>query len=351
MIIITTEEEKQWNDIVKSFSNWDIYYLCQYSKSLELHGDGQAYLIYFEKDKKRICYIVIQKDISKFKYLTECIEADTWFDWETPYGYGGPLEEGGIDREFLEIFMEELTKYGKENHIISQFLRFHPLLENYKHWEEVFEVRHLKNTIFMDTTDEEAIMRNMDTKNRNMIRKAIKNEITIQIEEDQHIEEFISIYEKTMKKNNADNYYYFSKEYFQYIFSAMREQTKLFCAYYQGKIISAAIFFYNKNYMHYHLSGALEEYKILASMNLLLYQAAVWANHQGIQKLHLGGGVGSEDSLFHFKKQFHKNGKIDFCIGKNIFDIEKYNSLLEIRKSRESDFRVDNSFMIQYRYE
>ena len=47
----------------------------------------------------------------------------------------------------------------------------------------------------------------------------------------------------------------------------------------------------------------------------------------------------------------HKQYKNLSDYEKNIFDIEKYNSLLEIRKSRENDFRVDNSFMIQYRYE
>lgn len=351
MIIITTEKEEQWNTIIKSFSDWDIYYLCQYNKSLELHGDGQAYLIYFEKGDSRICYIVVQKDISNFKYLTEYIERNTCFDWETPYGYGGPLEKGKIDKEFLQNFMQELTEYCKKHHIVSQFLRFHPLLENYKNWEEVFEVSYLKKTIFIDTSEEALIMKNMDTKNRNMIRKAIKNEIIIQIEEEEHIEEFIAIYEKTMKKNHADDYYYFNRDYFQYIFSAMKGQIKLFCAYYHGEIISAAIFFYNKNYMHYHLSGSLEEYKTLAPMNLLLYQAAVWANHQGIKKLHLGGGVESEDSLFGFKKQFNKNGKIDFCVGRNIFDIGQYHTLLKIRQNTDNNFKIDNPFMIQYRWE
>lgn len=351
MLIITTENEKKWNEIVKSFVNWDIYYLCKYTKSLELHGDGTAFLIYYEYHNTAICYTIMQKDISAFSYLTKYIEKNKWFDWETPYGYGGPLEKGNIDNEFLKMFIEELTAYCKKNHVVSQFLRFHPLLENYKNWKEICHTHHLKSTIFIDTTSEELIMKNMDTKNRNMIRKAIKNEVSIQIEESEHIEEFMKIYEETMQRNKADNYYYFNKEYFEYIFREMKGQIKMFCAYYKEKIISAAIFFYNENYMHYHLSGTLKEYKTFASTNLLLYEAAVWAYKHGIKKLHLGGGVGNEDSLFHFKKQFNKNGKIDFYIGKNIFDIEQYNILVEIRKENDKSFKKDTSFMIQYRFE
>lgn len=33
-------DREEWNRLVKSFPNWDIYYLYEYVRSLELHGDG-----------------------------------------------------------------------------------------------------------------------------------------------------------------------------------------------------------------------------------------------------------------------------------------------------------------------
>ena len=40
-----------------------------------------------------------------------------------------------------------------------------------------------------------------------------------------------------------------------------------FYAVWEEKIISAAMFFYNENFMHYHLSGTLWEYRKLASVD------------------------------------------------------------------------------------
>ena len=41
MEVIRCEEKERWNNIIKSFKNWDIYYLNEYAHSLELHGDGK----------------------------------------------------------------------------------------------------------------------------------------------------------------------------------------------------------------------------------------------------------------------------------------------------------------------
>lgn len=351
MLVITTENKKQWNEIVKSFSHWDIYYLCEYAKSLELNGDGKAYLIYYKQKERSICYVIIEKDIANSTYFFNHLQKDIWFDWETPYGYGAFLENGKIDKKFIENFLKELKEYCEKKHIVSQFLRFHPLISNYKNWEITCDVKHLKQTIFIDTSSEELIMKNMDRLCRNRVRKALKNGVTIQIEEKEHLEEFIDIYKQTMIRNNADDYYFFDQKYFDYIFDSMKNNIKLFCAYYENKIIGAVIFFFNENYMHYHLSGMLEEYKSLASINLLTYQAAVWASQRGIKALHLGGGVGKEDSLFHFKEKFNKNGKIDFCIGRNIFDKKQYENLMQIRRKTDESFEENNKLMIQYRYE
>ena len=54
-------------------------------------------------------------------------------------------------------------------------------------------------------------------------------------------------------------------------------------------------------------------------------------------------------SLFGFKKQFNKNGRLPFVVGKTIFDIEKYNELLNYRTQMDSEFDRNNDFMIQYR--
>lgn len=54
MKIITYGSQTEWNKIVESFETWDIYYLSQYAKSLQLHGDGEPLLIYHESEQIKV---------------------------------------------------------------------------------------------------------------------------------------------------------------------------------------------------------------------------------------------------------------------------------------------------------
>lgn len=349
MEIIGVQEKERWNQIIKSFPEWDIYYLNEYASSLQIHGDGTPLLIYFQKGAGRICYVMMQEDIADFSPLAPYIEHGQYLDWTTPYGYGGPLTEGEISDKWMEEFGRELSEWCGKQRVVSQFFRFHPLLQSQKVMEKICDVVYMKKTVYMDTTDSETIFRNMTPNNRNMVRKARKNGIEIVMDRGERLQEFRQIYEATMRKNEAEAYYYFEEAYFQYLIQEFKEHTIFFYALYQGMPISASIFFYNETKMHYHLSGTLPEYRKLAATNLLLSEAAEWAAERGITRFHLGGGVGNEDSLLSFKKHFNRNGLLDFCIGRSIFDKKAFDGLVELRKQGDPRFDDARPFLIKYR--
>ena len=102
--------------------------------------------------------------------------------------------------------------------------------------------------------------------------------------------------------------------------------------------------------LNYHLSGSDIEYRNLAPSNLLLYKAAVWGCEQGLKTFHLGGGVGSgEDNLYKFKAAFNKVSDFQFSIGKQIFDQEKYDELVRIRRESDPEFDETSRFFPLYR--
>lgn len=333
---------------MKSFENWDIYYLYEYAYSFMLHGDGEMFLIYHENAGERFCYVVMQSDIADCNKFEGRLEKGKLFDWETPYGYGGPLADTLISDDAQEVFLKELGEYCRENSIVSQFVRFHPLLDNYNALPGVFETRYLRDTIYIDTSDKELIIKNMDSKNRNMVRKAIKNNITVVRKEIDETEDFISMYNETMAKNDAEEYYIFDKKYFDYL-TSLKENAGVFYAIYDGKPISGAIMYYNDSYMHYHLAGSNTEFRKYAPNNLLLYEAACWACEHGIKKFHLGGGMAPDDSLFGFKKQFNDKGRCPFVVGRTVFDAVAYDRLLQMRKEMNPTFDTNNEYMIRYR--
>ena len=151
-----------------------------------------------------------------------------------------------------------------------------------------------------------------------------------------------------MQKDSADEYYFFKENYFKAQLE-LKDNACIFYAMLDGKPIAASIMYYNDKYIHYHLSGTRTEYRKYAPSNLFLYEAAHWASERGIVQFHLGGGITQDDKLFEFKKQFNKKGRLPFFIGRTIFDEEKYQTLISIRREADSTFNIDNDRMIQYR--
>jgi len=347
--IYDNKSKSEWNHCVTSFHSWDVYYLFDYVNALSLHGDGDILLLYFENNTDRLCYVVMQKDISKDFRFCNHLPAGKYFDWETPYGYGGPLCDSEISRESQVLFTQHLFDYCISHNIVSQFIRFHSLLCNENVLTDTIEVKYLRNTIFIDTsTNHETILANISSRSRRNIRKAINNSVNVIISDMSNIEAFISMYKETMQRNNADEYYMFDESYFHNL-SLLEDNCSLFYATIDNEPIAGFIVLNNDCFAHYHLGASYTKYMHLAPTNLLMYEVACWANNKGLSKLHLGGGMAPNDSLFQFKQQFNPTGLANFVVGRTIFIPDAYNSLMNIRKSIDSDFDMNNSFLIQYR--
>ena len=346
--IIDFQQKDKWNSIVKSFHNWDVYYLQEYAMAFYLHGDGYPLLIEYKDGESHFCYVIMKSDVADDSNFQGKLERGKYYDFETPYGYGGPLNNDPITRRSEEIFLLEMRDYAKHHSIVSQFIRFHPLLLNHKSAPNLFETKYLHDTIFINTESSEVIMKNMDSKNRNMVRKAMKNGVSIVRKDIREYHDFLPIYIETMRKDDADDYYFFNEEYFKAQIE-LEENACFFYAIKDERPIAAAIMYYNDKFIHYHLAGTHTEYRKYAPSNLLLYEVACWASKRGIKKFHLGGGLTQDDSLFGFKKQFNKEGRLPFVIGRTIFDHESYQELVRFRKTYDSRFDENNSRMIQYR--
>ena len=333
LAVYTLEQAEQWDAVVRSFANHDTYYLSGYVKAFQLHGDGEPLLFYYEKNGTRGIHVVMKRDVAKDRHFVGKLEENTCFDFSSPYGYGGWLIEGG-DTESL------FAAYGawcRRNGIVSEFVRFHPVLKNHIGLEDAYEVIPLGETVTMDLRSPEIIWENLTSKNRNMIRKAQKNNIKIYTGRCPELyETFRQIYNATMDKDNADAYYYFGKAFYESILKDLPHNAQVFYAVLDEQVIAASIMLSCNGRMNYHLSGSLREYANLAPSNLLLYEAALWGCANGCQTLYLGGGVGSgEDSLFKFKRSFYRGEDLNrFHIGKKIHDRETYDKLISLREEK-----------------
>lgn len=347
--IITLDETEKWDTIVKSFVNHDVYYLSGYTKAFMLHGDGEPILIYYNNKDIRAMNVVMKRDIGLDNNFRDVIALNTFFDLSTPYGYGGFIFDGNLSIENIIELNNTYTNYCFENNIISEIVRFHPVLENSKVCHDLYEILDLGKTITIDLESKEKIWSNLSGKNRNVIRKSIKSGVKVYWGRSQElVNQFIPLYNSTMRRDNAIDYYYFNASFYESILNDFKFNNMFFYAVFEDKIISSSMILFGNKNMHYHLSASDKEYQFLAATNLLLYEAACWGYENGYKKFHLGGGLGSkEDSLFKFKEAFYKKSETYFSIGKKIFNPEKYDELLKIRGL---DFNNSNTtYFPQYR--
>jgi len=349
--IITLNNSAYWDKIVKSFAQYDIYYLSGYSKGFYIHGDGIPLLLYYhDADIRGIC-VIMKRDIAQIENFKDKFEKKKWFDIVTPYGYGGFIFEGNLNEDSIVRFNECYCNKLKEENIISVFVRFHPQLQNADPLRIITQVIDLGKTIEMDLKSEEVIWNNIIPKNRTAIRKSIKNGVSIKHGKSLSLfDKFMEIYNNTMDHDQAEDYYYFGKNFYESIHHDLHDNYEMFYAEYEGEIIAMSIILFANNRMHYHLSGAKYEFRPLAPTNLLLYEAACWGNEQGFKNFHLGGGLGSgEDGLFKFKQAFNRNSGNQFSIGKQIILPEMYEELVEIRKREDIHFDTNSSYFPLYR--
>lgn len=348
--VFSINESNKWNEIVKGFNNYDVYYLPDYTKAFQIHGDGEPLLFYYEDGNIKAMNVVLKRDIAKDKKFSGKLQENSYYDITTPYGYGGFLIEGEVTQESLKCLDDEYSSLCKQEGIISEFVRFHPVLNNSESAEKIYEISNFGKTITLKLESQEQVWGDFTPKNRNVIRKAKKSGVEIYWGRDAKLfSNFIDLYNDTMDKDNAKDYYYFKKNFYNSVLHDLKFNSMMFYAIYQEKIIAMSMIMHSNQQMHYHLSASNREYQNLAPTNLLLYEVGCWGSENGYKTFHLGGGLGSsEDNLYKFKKAFNRNSDYTFAIGKKIFDEEKYNELVKIR-SRDDNYNSETLFFPKYR--
>jgi len=348
--MISIEESDIWDDTVRSFKNHDIYYFSGYVKAFMLHGDGKPHLIYYNNGRLKGINVVMLRALWECNELCGVLKPRECYDIATPYGYGGFLLEGNTSDEEIRLLDNEYVRLCREKKIVSEFVRFHPVLENQKKLDQMYEIMDKGKTIGLALDSESLIWDNIESKKRNRIRKARTNGIQVYWGlSEKLMGYFIEMYNKTMDKDNADPYYYFKKEFYDSILNDCRYNSLMFYSVYQDKIVAMSIVLFVNKKMHCHLMTSLREYQDLEPVSLMVHEMAVWGCKNGMKTLHMGGGLGGgEDSLYRFKSSFNRNSNYTFYIGKKIFDQECYQRCMDIRTCN-GQRELKTSFFPEYR--
>lgn len=325
--VYNLDEAEQWDKIVNSFENIDVYYLSGYVKAFHLHGDGDPLLFYFEKDNLRAINVVMKRDIADDIHFRDKLAPNTYFDFATPYGYGGWIIEGnGESKQLYQDYIQWCTS----NNIVSEFVRF-SLFSNSigSYYGEI--VPRTNNVVRNLNLPLDLIMKDFKQKVRKNLKRAHESGLEIIIDEKgTYLEDFLSIYYSTMDRNSAETDYYFTKTFFENL-NTLYDHFIYFHVLFNGKIISTELVLLDHRNMYSFLGGTNKDYFEYRPNDYLKYEIIKWGNEKGYSNFILGGGYGGDDGIYRYKKSFAPNGILKFYTGQYIFNSSTYANLCQYR--------------------
>lgn len=309
----------------------------KYEKSLISLGmkrpyDSLEFINSFSDGFENLICLKYNQDYNKVMlpgYLKR-IDSTDFFDFVSPYGYSGLIYNNDIPIEIIKEGWKEIKKHLDDN-VISSFLRL-SLDSDYSIFDKgIFPImKNIKGKIL----DYDSQIANFEKKVMKNVRRAKRENLEARIIKGidlnySQLKSFYEVYIDTMKRNNAKENYYFTLDQFG-SFAKERGDLCAFCFVYDNEmVVSVEMVMQSDNSIFSFLGGTLEEAFKKRANDFLKYALINWARDEGIDYFVLGGGYGSEDGIFKYKKAFFPDNVVDYCVGKFIHNEEVYNELVE----------------------
>ncbi|MBT8181746.1 MAG: GNAT family N-acetyltransferase [Eudoraea sp.] len=343
-IIKLITKKVDWGSLINFTDDSEFYHTYDYHYLSKKVNETPVLIEYTEQENTILLPLLIRK-----------IEGTEYFDATSVYGYSGPScrnIKGSFDHS---LFKKELQSLFLEMNIVSVFSRLNPFV-NYQEniLKGMGEITSLGKIVYIDLTkDLDEQKAGYHRRLRTYINKARKQCSVRLAESNAEIEEFIAMYYENMKRVNAEESFFYDKEYFFNLLKAKEFETDLLLAIHNDsrEIIGGAMFIKKNKIVQYHLSGTKTEFLAFNAIKLLIDEMRIRATKENYNYLNLGGGVGTkEDSLFYFKAGFSKDYKT-FKLWKYIVNERVYEEL-DLKKHQKdfaTVFKSSHEYFPSYR--
>ncbi len=344
-------EKHEWDSTLNEFKEKDIHFEYDYFDLY--HDEGEKpIMVYMKTDIGKIVYTFMLRDIAFHSNLGDRIEKGKYFDISTPYGFGGPLiETEDIDNKskIIKLFYDELSKFYKEQNVVSEFIRFSPIIKNHENTEGAVETTYIKKVVAIDLEEYEKEKElGLKRSRRKSVNRARRTGMEAELEcAPESFDKQLEIYYDTMDRKEASESFLFPKEYFEKMLDLLSEKLLMTDIILDGKIINFGLSFLSERIIYAHVEGTNSEYMNYSPSDINNADTIKWGYENGYKYFFLGGGITSseDDSLYLYKKSFG-NIEFDFYLGKKIWNKKDYDYLVSV-SNRDSN--KSSSFFPQYR--
>ncbi len=282
----------------------DVFFTSGYLRLWERRGEGLAMGAIHRDRGGLVLYPFLLRDLKDVEYLGA--GAAELRDVSSPMGYGGPLASHGTGEDTFAAFRAAFEDWCRANAVVSEFIRFHPLLETRLGMERYLEIEEAGKVVWarLDAGGC-ALIETLSGPKRRDIRRARAAGVSCGVETEVTAwDRFAELYLENALRRKALPAYRFDAAHFRALRELLGPAAVLFGARYDDELIAAAIFLRSHDFVHFHALGADRRSAQLRPNNLLFFEAMQWACSTGATAFNLGGGYRGDDEFLRFKLGF-----------------------------------------------
>jgi CelD/BcsL family acetyltransferase involved in cellulose biosynthesis len=299
-------EDPRWPDWLSELHH-DIYHLPAYVAFAARRQEvGEPLLFVAQEADRRLLIPLIIRPISPE------LAGDTisLFDATCPRGYPGPLvslAHGGRGDDFLEQAILAFCAALRDRHVVTAFIRLHPLLVlQTAPLERAGQIVDHGSSVSIDLSlpPEELWRQTRDNHRRDILRARRRGYVARIDESEQAFEGFIDIYQRSMDRVGAASFWRLSRDYLHELRKSLRGNLHLCVVETDGDLAAAALLTEVDGLVEYHIAATADAHVHASPSKLLIDFARSWARSRGNRRLHLAGSLREGDPLSHFKLGF-----------------------------------------------
>jgi GNAT superfamily N-acetyltransferase len=338
----------------------DVFHTSGYHEYSEASGDGEAYLVVVGTRDRGMAWPYLLRPVpGASEHLGRPVA-----DVSSVYGYPGPLAWGCTPGDpFIAEAWREVQAVWRTQDAITAFTRFHPLLGNaslvsglraadVSGREPTNPIVAGGQTVSIDLSlgyqgvravYGRDLRREIDASRRAGLVTTVDTEWA-------ELGTFARLYNETMARLQASEFYLFQESDFRRLRDALHDELHLLVTRVDGTVAAAGLFTDWHGLIEWYLVGTDSAYASLSPSKELVDFAVEWAIERGARVLHLGGGRGgSRDSLLWFKSRFSPR-RHTFHTGRWILD---HGATAQLSRARsvglEPGMAPSPSFFPEYR--
>ncbi|MDD3562957.1 MAG: GNAT family N-acetyltransferase [Candidatus Cloacimonetes bacterium] len=282
--------------------------------------------------------------------------AREYFDISGAYGYNGPL---GVaqDPDFIQAFNSKLKEYLQDSFVVTEFVRYCPIIEN-RHLHSYTEQINVLDNVYIDIAP--GLNKVWDDSFASRVRKTVRKGESYGLRtqflrgselSDTNLQVFFEIYNSTMQRNEADEFYYFDFQFFKRLRDKLSEMQLLSITYYEDIPISTELILLGGELAFGFLGGTLSEYYRYKANTYQRWELLKHLEPLGFKKYSMGGGAARGDSIYDFKMSFSQGCENPFFIGTKVHLPDVYASIISQWENKYPSAAAKHSSKLQgYRY-